>query len=150
MVNPRLVRSIEAHWEEIALTTARRIRQDADVSHMASLTDPELRDWVHNILTLLPSWPSAKLNETITEKFQESGRRRFENSIPLPEAVRCLQILKHVVFDFTRSRGFAQNAIEVYEQEELEHGFGLLFDRLEYAVVRGYEEARSLAPARAK
>lgn len=145
MVNPRLVRSIEAHWEEIALDAARRIRQDSDVSHMAKLSDYELRDWVHTILNFLSSWPSAGLNEIMAKQFQELGRRRFESSIPLQESVRCLQILKHVLFDFTRSQGFAQNAIEVYAQEELEHGVGLLFDRLVYAVVRGYEDAQSRA-----
>jgi hypothetical protein len=138
-----LVRSIDAHWEEIALDAARRIREESDVPHMAKLSDHELRDWVHTILNFLSFWPSAGLNEIMAKQFQELGRRRFETSIPLQEAVRCLQILKHTLFDFTRSRGFAQNAVEVYAQEELEHGVGLLFDRLVYAVVLGYQEAQT-------
>jgi len=149
MVSPRLIRSIEAAQAEIALSATRHIRQDSDVPHMAGLSDQDLRDWVHTILSFLLSWPTANLNKIMAARFQELGRRRFEESIPLQEAVRCLHILKHVLFDFTRSRGFAQNAIEVYAQEELEHEVGLLFDHLVYAVVRGYEEARSRSQRKA-
>ena len=58
MVSLRLIQSIEAHWEEIALNAARRVRQDVDVPHMAKLSDYELRDWVHTILNFCLRGPA--------------------------------------------------------------------------------------------
>ena len=145
MVNPRLIRCIEANWREIAAATVGRIREDSYVTHMARLSDYELREWVHSVLNLLTSWPRTNLTEVIAERFQEFGRGGFERSIPVQEAVRCLHTLKHILFDFTRRQGFAQNAIEIYAQEELEHDVGFLFDHMVFAAVLGYEEARSHA-----
>ena len=145
MYTLRLARSIEEHREEIATDTIRHIRQDKEVPHMVKISDQDLRDWVGGILSILPTWPGEAWDAKASERFQNLGKRRFEFAIPLHEAVRCLLIMKQQVFDYARSRGFAQNAMEIYAQEELEHHMGRLFDRLVYHVVRGYEEAREVA-----
>ena len=142
MFSLRLAQSIQDHWEQIASDTIQRIRQDQDVPHMAKLRDVELRNWVRGILDTIQFWPSDGVGQKNAERFQRLGRHRFETAIPLEEAVCCLHILKSKLFDFTRSRGFAQSPIEVYAQEELEHQVGLFFDRLVFYAVRGYEEAR--------
>jgi|SRR5215471_8418409 len=139
MFSLRLAQSIQDHWEQIASDTIQCIRQDKDVPHMAALRDIELKNWVRGVLDTLQFWPGEGVGKKVAEHF---GRHRFETANPLAEAVWCLHILKRKLFDFTRSRGFAESPIEVYAQEELEHQVGLFFDRLVFYAVRGYEEAR--------
>jgi hypothetical protein len=140
-----LARSIEVHGEEISQSTIRHIRQDAEVPGIAKLSDRQLHEWASGILTGLQSWLIEGADQNVVGQFQNLGRLRFEKSIPLHESIRCLHAFKRQILDFTRNRGFAQSAIEVYAQEELEHRVGLFFDWLVYYVVRGYEDARAHA-----
>jgi hypothetical protein len=64
-------------------------------------------------------------NETLASEYRGLGRFRFETFVNLCEVVTCLHILKLRIIEFVRDRGFAQNAIQVYAQEEFEHQVGL-------------------------
>ena len=143
--NNKLIRLVETHWEEIAAGTIRRIRSDEDVPHMQELSDPELVDWARRILEALKSWELTGGEESLAIEYNELGRLRFERSVPLYEVVRCLHILKFRVIGFVRDNAFAQNALELYAQGELEHHVGLFYDWLLYNVARGYEQARRRA-----
>ena len=112
---------------------------------MQKLSDPDLLNWAREILVALKSWTLAGEDERLAIQYNELGRVRFENSVPLYEVVRCLHILKLRVTGFVRDHAFAQNALELYAQEELGHNIGLFFDWLLYTIARGYEEARQRA-----
>ena len=142
MYTNRLIRSIEVHWEEIAEDTIRRIRKEEDLPHMQKLSDLELRNWAHGLLETLQSRALAGSDESVADAYRELGRLRFETSVNLYEVVRCLHILKIKTIEFVRNRGFAQNSIEVYAQEELEHSVNLFFDWVLYNIVHGYEAAQ--------
>ena len=141
----RLIHLIETHREDIATGAILRIRDDKDVPHMQKLSDLELVHWARGILVALTSWVLAGDDKRLLIPYNELGRVRFENSVPLYEVVRCLHILKCRVSGLIRDQAFAQNALELYAQEELEHHVGLFFDRLLYTIARGYEEARQRA-----
>ena len=145
MFSNRLTQLIETHWDDIAAETIRRIRDDEDVPHMQKLSDLDLLNWARGILVGLKSWPLTGEDGRLEIQYNELGRVRFENSVPLYEVVRCLHILKLKVSGFVRDHAFAQNALELYSQEELEHNVGLFFDWLLYTIARGYEEARQRA-----
>ena len=141
----RLTHFIEAHWDDIAAGTMTRIRDDEDVPHMQKLSDPDLLSWARGILVALKLWTSASEDGRLANQYNQVGRVRFENAVPLYEVVRCLHILKFRVIGCVRDQAFAQNALELYAQEELEHHVGLFFDWLLYTIARGYEEARQHA-----
>lgn len=145
MYSNRLIQSIENHWEEIAAAAIRRIRKEEHVPHIQKLSDVELQNWAHDILNALQWKALGNDDKTLTSEYQELGRLRFETSVNLYEVVRCLHILKIKIIEFVRNRGFAQNSMEVYAQEELEHCIGLFFDWALYNIVRGYEEAQQRA-----
>lgn len=122
-----------------------RVRDDEDVPHMQKLSDLELLNWARGILVALTSWTLADEDRRLAIQYNELGRVRFENSVPLYEVVRCLHILKCRVGALVRDQAFPQNALELYAQEELEQYVGLFFDRLLYTIARAYEEARQRA-----
>ncbi len=148
MLSSKLIQLIEDHWEQITAAAIQQIRADPDLPHMRELMVSELRGWHSVILRALRSWNSAQKDGELAEQYEELGRRRFEEGVPLHETIRSLHILKHRMVDFVRNQGFGRTSLELYAEEELEHRIGLFFDCLIYYVVRGYENAvRSAAPA---
>lgn len=144
MYSNRLIQSLAGHWQDIAQGTIRRIRDEHDVPNMQKHSDAEFLNWAHGILDELLSKARAA-EESRAIGYQGLGRLRFEESVNLYEVVRCLHLLKLTIIEFVRNRGFAQNPIEVYAQEEFEHEVGSFFDWVLYNVVRGYEKARRRA-----
>ena len=69
------------------------------------------------------------------------GRLRFEQSVPLHEAVHTLCLTKGTVIDFIEEQGIPRDSIGLYAEEELEHRLGKFFDQLIIHLVLGYEGA---------
>ena len=75
-------------------------------------------------------------------KRQEAvGRLRFEQSVPLHEAVHGLCLIKNTIIEFVEEQGIPRDTIGLYAEEELEHRLGKFFDQLIIHLVRGYESA---------
>ncbi len=75
------------------------------------------------------------------QRYSVLGKTRFEENIPLHEAVLRFHILKEIVIEFIHEQGFAVNAVQLYAEEELELRLGRFIDAGVYHVVRGYENA---------
>ena len=145
MLSGRLVALIEGNWEEIARRLIRTLRAHPDTQALAKKSDAELRDWCQEIVQNLGYWLSGGKDEEVRRRYQVLGRTRFEESIPLHEAVLRFQMLKDVIVDFVHEKGFAMTALELYAEEELEHRTCRFFDAMMYHVVTGYEDAMRLA-----
>ncbi len=139
MLSHQLIRMIEDHWEQITERVLTKIRQDPELVHLGKLGDAELHQWGRDVLKNLDHWLSA--SRELGRRYEGLGRLRFEESIPLYEAVHGIHLLKEEMIDFVRSRGFGRNPVELYAEEELEHRVGHFFDWLVEHFVHGYEEA---------
>ena len=87
----------------------------------------------------------ARKSQETHRRFQVLGRLRFEENIPLHEAVLRLHILKSKILGFVHEEAISMTVIQVYAQEELEQRVDQFFDALVYHVVCGYENASSRA-----
>jgi hypothetical protein len=145
MLSGKLIHLIEEHWEEIAASTVESIRRHPDMPMLARRAPAELRQWCREILTNMGHWLSAAKAEEVQRRYEVLGRVRFEESVPLHEAVLRFFILKDKIVDFVHHQGFAQTSMYLYAEEELEHRVGRFFDAMVYHIVRGYESARWVA-----
>jgi len=145
MLSIRLVQLIESHWEEIAARVVAEVKKQPETPLLAQRPESELRSWCHDILENLDSQLAAHREDQLERRYRVFGRRRFEENIPLHEAVMRLQILKWEIFNFVHEQGFAMTVLELYREEELQVLIGRFFDGLVYQVVRGYEEALRVA-----
>lgn len=141
MLASKLVSMIEHHWEGIASTTIRKLRQDRAFDHIAGLPDSELLEWGEGILRNLSRWTLEGREAEVAERYECLGRLRFQEDVPLHEAVRGLQVLKNVMLEYVRNQGIGHTTVEIYAEEELEHRVGKFFDCLVYHLVLGYENA---------
>jgi len=145
MLSGRLVHLIEGHWEEIASSAIEKIRRPPDLPALAKRPPAELKQWCQENLIHLGDWLSAATDEDMQRRYEALGRIRFEECIPLHEAVLRVFILKDKIVDFVHQQGLAPTSMNLYAEEELEHRVGRFFDAMVYRIVRGYENAMRLA-----
>lgn len=141
MVSAKFVQLIESHADQIAERVVAELRRNERARHIAGLPEAELRESCHRVLRNLGHWLTASSEEEIARYYQERGRVRAAEGVPLHEAVYLLQLLKNKMLDFVRDQGFTQTSIDLYAEEELEHQVGRFFDAALYHLVRGYEQA---------
>jgi hypothetical protein len=140
MLSIRLVQLIEAHWDEIAERLIEEVRKHPDMQTVANRPSIEIREWCGEILQNLGEMLTSRDGEQLL-RFRTFGQTRFEENIPLHEAVLRFHLLKNKVFEFVHEQGFAMNAMQLYAEEELEHRMSRFFDACVYQVVCGYEHA---------
>ncbi|MBZ5726547.1 MAG: hypothetical protein LAP87_16295 [Acidobacteriia bacterium] len=145
MISTKLVQVIEDHWEEMAARLMREVRKHPEMPNLSQQSDAEFREWCRSVLKDLAYSLSAPKGEEIERRFQVLGGMRFEENIPLHEAVLRLHILKDKIIGFVHEQGFPMTAMNLYAEEELELRIGRFFDACVYHVVRGYEGALSRA-----
>lgn len=136
-----LVQTIESHSDQITDTILRRIRQTPSLSQIRKLPESELRVRAQEVLRRLGHWLALRDESELASHYDELGRRRFAEGVPLHELVECFHIVKETTVDYVRGQGLGQTSVELYAEEELEYRLGRFFDRLIYHVVRGYETA---------
>jgi hypothetical protein len=132
---------IESDWEEIAARVIRAIRRHPDMEHLSKRSDLDLRDWCREILEQIGTLMSARKSDDVQKRFEILGKLRFEEQVPLHEAVLRFHMLKDEIVSFIHEKGLPMTAIQLYAEEELEHRIDRFFDDCVYRIVRGYERA---------
>jgi hypothetical protein len=141
MLSAKLVRLIESHWAQITNRALAQIRSSPEMSHLHRLPEAELREWGQHILENLGDGLASGNEAELAARYEQVGRMRFEEAIPLHEAVRALCVLKEKALEFVEEHLELKTIVELYAEEELEHRLGRFFDFMLYHVVRGYEGA---------
>jgi len=155
MVSTRLLHQIEDHADQLAARVTRVVRAEPNLKAYHSLSDHELYDRVWDLCKHLGAWLVEKPEEKIRQRYEELGRQRRFEGIPLHEVVLALVLSKDQILEFARAEGPSETSLDLYGKEELEFRISRFFDRCIYYVVRGYEESlrkelRSSAPLRAR
>lgn len=141
MVSSKFVQMIEDHSEQITGGVLHRLQRDYRTPHIARLPVSELHDQCQAILKNLGHWLAESRDDEVSRSFEDIGRLRAREGVPLHEAVHALHVLKERMLDYVRDQGIAQTSMDLYAEEELENQIGRLFDSVVYYVVKGYESA---------
>jgi hypothetical protein len=145
MLSGRLIHLIESREEELAARIVRSIRSHPELTHLGALPEPEMRDRIRQILKNLGHWLAHENEQKLAREYENVGRERFEEAIPLEEAVRGLCLIKDKMIDFVDEQGVDHTYLALYDEEQLERRVGWFFDTLTVHLVRGYEAARRRA-----
>ena len=140
LLSGRLVRLIQDHADSISRTLAEKVRSHPDLPVLAKRPQEELARWCSDHVGNLSSSLLAG-REELTQRYRAFGSARFEESVPLHEAVLRLFLLKDGIIEFVHVQGLPMTALDLYTQEELEHRISRFFDIAVYNIVCGYEHA---------
>lgn len=140
MVSAKLVTQIETHWEAIHARFVRLLRHEP-LTAIAQLPESELQEACRRILRNLGHWLVSSSEADIGRMYEQVGRQRLAERIPLSQAIRVVQLMRQATTDYVRDEGVFESSVDLYAEEELEHELARFFDLLVYYLARGYEGA---------
>lgn len=141
MVSAKLVTQIETHWEAIHSRSMRLLRGTPNVPHVQRLPESELQEACRRILRNLGHWLVSSSESDIARMYEQVGRQRKAEGIPLSQAIRAVQLMREATTDYVRDEGVFESSVDLYAEEELEHELAHFFDLLVFYLAKGYEEA---------
>jgi len=141
MLSGKLVHLIEAHWDQIMASAIDQVRREPGLAHIRTHYPLDSEDWPQVLLQNLGQWLLAGPNSEIAKKYEELGKFRFAEGVPLHESVQASFILREKILDFVQDHLMDKNTLALYAEEELDRRVGRFFDILTVHMVRGYEAA---------
>ena len=145
-----LLQAIERHADRLADELVRDLTTNDRTPAFRRLPVDALRERAHAIYGHLTDWLGGQGDTRIDATFEELGRQRHGEEIPLEELVYALVLTKQHLDDKVAHLGEAQAAIELHYENDLHAMVGRFFDRAIHATVTGYERARREPPASAR
>jgi hypothetical protein len=139
MLSGKLIYLIETHEEKISSRILREIRSDPGLTHLAALPEGELRERGREILQNLGHWLVSADEEKLDREYEQIGKARFQQSVPLHEAIQGLCLIKYAMIDFIHEQGIDRDFLALYAEEELWRRMARFFDLLVIHMARGYE-----------
>ena len=144
----RLIELVETQWETIANEAIARLHRDPQVPNYHALTDDQLRARARDLLAQLGRWLARREEESLARRYEDLGRQRHAEGMPLHEVIYKLQVLKRVVHQHARDQHLEVTAIELYAEQEFLHLIDEFFDSIVFRVSKGYCEGELSARVR--
>jgi hypothetical protein len=146
MLASRLSQRIERNWEKIAAAVIAARDQDPALPHYRNLSDQEIRERVRDLTVNLNSWLTTRDETRLGAYYEDLGRRRQSEGMPLHELVLKLTTIKRAIRTYATEQNFNLTALEIYDELELMRNMGGYFDFIICHVVKGYEQGRNSLP----
>lgn len=144
MLSGRLVQLIEDHAERLTVGLLDDLQTHARTPAYHKLSREDLHHRAYDVYRNLSRWLGHKTDELIEASYDDLGRRRRREGIPLSEVIYALILTKYHLRDYIRASGLVDTAVELYQEQELHRLVGQFFDKAMFYTVKGYE--REAAP----
>ena len=150
MIAARLIQLIETH----AATLTREVMQDLMTNERTAafraIPKHELELRISALFVNLGRWLGDPSDAAVRKEYEDWGRARFDQGVPLSEILYGLILTKGRLRRYIRDHGvvsFSGDAVipgellpvELYSVQELNYTVGEFFDRALYHLARGYE-----------
>jgi hypothetical protein len=159
MLSARLIELIETHAESLTRDALAELTSNARTQAFRSVSRTELEERTFRLFRNLGSWIGDPQDAAVQAEYEEWGRRRYRQGIPLSDMIYALILLKHQLRRYIRDHGLVdvsrdrrapgdQLPVHLHGVAELNYLVGEFFDRALYYLARGYEaEAQGPPPA---
>ena len=142
MLSPHLVRQVEQHADRLADELVEELLRNSRTPTFRRLDREALHDQLSAVYQHLGQWLGSRSEADVHTTFVARGRDRYEEHVPLEELVYMLILVKRQLRERTRQVSGLSSAAEIHSDMEIDGMIGTFFDRVLYAMVSGYEEAR--------
>jgi hypothetical protein len=139
MLSVRLVQMIEDHAEELTKGLITTLQTHFRTPHYHRLTYDELHYRTYTVYRNPGLWLGHKTEEPIEAAYSNLARRRFSEGVPLEEIVFALISTRNHLYDYIRSAGLMDSAVELHQERELYRLVENFFDKAIYFTVRSFE-----------
>jgi hypothetical protein len=151
MIAAKLVELIEIHARPIAIDVAQDLLTNERTKGFRAVREQDLEQRIFQLLNHLGNWIGDPHSVKVQAEFNEWGRRRFDQGVPLNEIIYGIILLKHHLRRYIADNGLVDAAFPRVESEyvlpfhlhslqELNARVGEFFDEALYHLARGFEE----------
>lgn len=158
MLTSRLMEFIETHARSLINAVMQDIMTNERTSSFRLVPVSELEPRIAALYLNLGKWVGSPKDEAVQKEYEEWGRTRFHQGIPLSEIVYSIILAKSHLRRFIREHGMIAFSgdratpdelvpVELYGIQELNYMVGEFFDRALYHLTRGYEAAAKTSRA---
>lgn len=138
-LSDRLVRIVEREAEALTRGTVKTLQTSPRTEAYHNLAHPDLYNRVYEVYHNLGLWLWEKSNDAICAWYNELGRKRFQEGIPLRQVLWALVFTKDRLIEHLDRSGLVDSAVGLYQQQECERLIVHFFDRAICYAAEGYE-----------
>jgi hypothetical protein len=160
MISARRVELIQNHAPQLTSETVADLLINPRTPTFREVPRLDLEGRIFRVYNHLGDWISAGHGFAEAE-FEEWGRKRFGQGIPLSEIIYAVLVIKQHLSRYIRDHGLLEAAFPRTEQDyvlpmhlhslqELNGMVSSFFDRALFHLARGYEAASTQRPAAAR
>ena len=143
MISMKLVAMIEDHAGQLTAGLVTQLQQHPRTDRYSKLPAAELHHRAYEVYRNLSKWIQREADSEIAASYQDLGRRRLQEGIPLSQVIFALTLTKEHLLNYVKLSGLSDSALDLYQELDLVRVVTQFFDRAIYYTVRGYEgEAR--------
>jgi hypothetical protein len=152
MLAMRLIQLIENNAESLTREALQDVLTNENTVSFRRVSRTELEPRIASLYHNLGNWIGDPKDGGIRQEYEQWGRTRFRQGIPLSEIVFVLMLTKQHLRKFIREHGLVTFSgdrvrpdelvpVELHAIQELNYLVGDFCDRALYYLVRGYEAA---------
>jgi len=156
VLTARLIQLIETHFEGLTREVLQDIATNPRTRSFQMVPRAELESRTSSLYRNLGAWIGDPQDDAVRAEYEEWGRRRFRQRIPLSEIVYALLLVKHHLRRYIRDHGLVEFSadsavsgeflpVHLHGMQELNYMVGEFFDRALYYLTRGYEAEAEIA-----
>jgi hypothetical protein len=160
MLTTRLMEFIETHAKSLINETIQDIQINERTRSFSHVPHAELESRISALFLNLGKWMGNPKDDAIQKEYEDWGKTRYHQGIPLSEIMYSMILAKAHLRRFIREHGLIAFSgdrvmpdemlpIELYGIQELNYMVGEFFDRALYYLTRGYEAAAHMSRAAA-
>ena len=150
MLGTRLLLLIQAHAGPLTRDVVHDLRTNVRTPTLGRLSPADVETRISALFYNLGKWIGDADENAVRAEYDDMGRARFRDGVPVSELVYALVITKHHLRRYIRDHGLvdfvgdriaAQELlpVELHSIQELNYQVGEFFDRALYHLARGYE-----------
>ena len=150
MLSVRLIRLIETHAESLTREVVEDLSTNENTPAFRRISKAELEPRVFAFYQHLGNWIGDPNEDAVRAEYEEWGRIRSRQGIPISEIVYSLIVTKRHLRRYIREHAFVVFSgdrvtpdelipFELYNMQELNYAVGDFFDNALYYLTRGAE-----------
>jgi hypothetical protein len=159
MLSTRLITMVENHADKLTQEVVQDIVSNPRTPSFLGVPRDELATRVAALYRNLGNWLGDPDDDAVRVAYEEWGRRRFLQGIPISEIVYAVLLTKHHLRRYVRDHGLVELShprggpgevlpVQLYGLQELNARISEFFDRALYHLARGFESEAAAAPGR--
>ena len=161
MLGQRLIQLIRDNADRLTGETLQDLFTNPRMPNFQKVPREEMQARIHALFANLGNWIGDPKDDAVRTAYEDWGRRRFRQGIPISEIVYALILAKQHLRRYIRDHGLVEFSgdritpaeivpVQMTAVQELNAMIGEFFDRALYYLTRGYElEAAGRAPSAA-